>query len=129
MPEDALLHQLAQRGLDIAGLPPVGQAGRQPPRQTQAVVEGFEQDGPAIRTRVGLVELPTMGCDSPWHSKVTCAIQSVAIEPPGVRATKRLDTASIAPLRGSVALLLHRSRIKRARTIGRGLSLVPEVLQ
>src|SRR5512132_4088329 len=58
----------------------------------------------------------TMGCDSPWHSKVTCAIQSVAIEPPGVWATKRLNTASIAPLRGSVAVLFHRSRIKRAST-------------
>jgi hypothetical protein len=56
-----------------------------------------------------------MGCDTPWKPTVTCAIQSVAIEPPGVRATKRLDTASIALLRGSVAVLFHRSCIKRAR--------------
>src|SRR5712691_4992822 len=46
---------------------------------------------------------------SPW--KVTCGIQAVAIEPPRVSAAKRVDTASIAPSRGSVALLSHRSRI------------------
>src|SRR4029453_5729916 len=54
--EDALLHQLDQRVLDLARLPAVGQAGPQPPRQSEAVVEGLEQHGPAIRTRVGLVE-------------------------------------------------------------------------
>src|SRR5713101_5350214 len=46
---------------------------------------------------------------SPW--KVTCGIQAVAIEPPRVSAAKRVDTASIAPSSGSVALLSHRSRI------------------
>src|SRR5712692_5906113 len=51
---------------------------------------------------------------SPW--KVTCGIQAVAIEPPRVSAAKRVDTASIAPSRGSVALLSHRSRIIQART-------------
>src|SRR5712691_10337895 len=50
---------------------------------------------------------------SPW--KVTCGIQSVAIEPPRVGAVKRLDTASIAPARGSVALLFHLSRIFQVR--------------
>src|SRR6266849_3359849 len=50
---------------------------------------------------------------SPW--KVTCGIQAVAIEPPRVSAAKRVDTASIAPSRGSVALLSHRSRIIQAR--------------
>src|SRR5712691_11316178 len=49
---------------------------------------------------------------SPW--KVTCGIQAVAIEPPRVSAAKRVDTASIAPSRGSVALLSHRSRIIQA---------------
>src|SRR5437867_12721072 len=46
---------------------------------------------------------------SPW--KVTCGIQAVAIQPPRVSAAKRVDTASIAPSRGSAALLSHRSRI------------------
>ena len=55
-PEDALLHQLAQRVLDLAGLPPIGQAGRQPSSQPQAVVEGLEQHGPPIRAGVSLVE-------------------------------------------------------------------------
>src|SRR5216683_6817443 len=50
---------------------------------------------------------------SPW--KVTCGIQAVAIEPPRVSAAKRVDTASIAPSSGSVALLSHRSRIIQAR--------------
>jgi len=39
----------------------------------------------------------------------------VAIEPPRLSAVKRPDTASIAPARGSVALLFHRSWIFRAR--------------
>src|SRR6266849_3308972 len=55
---------------------------------------------------------------SPW--KVTCGIQAVAIEPPRVSAAKRVDTASIAPSRGSVALLSHRSRIIQASNTGRG---------
>ncbi len=46
--------------------------------------------------------------------RVLCAIQAVAIEPPRLCASKRLDTASIAPASGSVALLFHRSRIIRA---------------
>src|SRR6266581_4507471 len=50
---------------------------------------------------------------SPW--KVTCVIQSVAIEPPRDGVLKRLDTAFIAPTRGSVALLFHLSRIFQAR--------------
>jgi hypothetical protein len=41
--------------------------------------------------------------------KVTWVIQSVAIEPPLVSASKRVDTASIAPASGSVALLFHLS--------------------
>src|SRR6266545_3004920 len=49
---------------------------------------------------------------SPW--KVTWVIQSVAIEPPCDGVLKRLDTAFIAPARGSVALLFHRSRIFQA---------------
>src|SRR6266545_7424755 len=50
---------------------------------------------------------------SPW--KVTWVIQSVAIEPPCDGVLKRLDTAFIAPARGSVALLFHRSRIFQAK--------------
>jgi hypothetical protein len=40
---------------------------------------------------------------------VSCAIQSVATEPPPTCALKRLDNASIARLRGSVALVSQRS--------------------
>src|SRR6266511_4665789 len=53
---------------------------------------------------------------SPW--KVTWVIQSVAIEPPCDGVLKRLDTAFIAPARGSVALLFHRSRIFQVRGMG-----------
>src|SRR6266436_3464878 len=49
---------------------------------------------------------------SPW--KITWVIQSVAIEPPRDGVLKRLDTAFIAPTRGSVALLFHLSRIFQA---------------
>src|SRR5713226_8919678 len=47
--------------------------------------------------------------------KVICAIQSVAIEPPRRGVRKRLVTAFIAHLRGSVALLFHFSRIIQAK--------------
>src|SRR5258708_6076716 len=46
---------------------------------------------------------------------VTCAIQSVAIEPPSRGASKRPITAFIAHLRDSMAVLSHRSRIIQAR--------------
>src|SRR5213593_1298360 len=57
---------------------------------------------------------------SPW--KVTCAIQSVAIEAPRLRASKCLNNASIALASGSVALLFHLSRIFR---LGCGVSGEP----
>jgi hypothetical protein len=56
-PVDAPPHQLDQLVLDLAGLPRVGQAGRQPPGHHQAVVERLEQHRPPIRTGVGLAEL------------------------------------------------------------------------
>src|SRR3989442_10519894 len=51
---------------------------------------------------------------NPSPRKITWVIQSVAIEPPRDGVLKRLDTASIAPASGSVALLFHLSRIIRA---------------
>src|SRR2546425_6523419 len=49
------------------------------------------------------------------NSNVTCAIQSVAIEPPSRGASERPITAFIAHLRDSMAVLSHRSRIIQAR--------------
>src|SRR5438046_2711111 len=56
----------------------------------------------------------TTGLPFGSNRNVTCAIQAVAIEPPRLSASKRPDTASIAPASGSVALVFHRSRIIQA---------------
>ena len=49
------------------------------------------------------------GYTVPWN--VTWVIQPVTIELPGVGVVKRRDTDSIAPARGSAALLFDLSRI------------------
>src|SRR5947209_9364402 len=59
----------------------------------------------------------TTGLPFGSNRNVTCAIQAVAIEPPRLSASKRPDTASIAPASGSVALVFHRSRIIQARGV------------
>src|SRR6266849_6310702 len=56
----------------------------------------------------------TIGFALGSNPNVTCGIQAVAIEPPRVSAVKRVDTASIAPARDSVALFFHCSRIFQA---------------
>src|SRR5947209_17887741 len=57
----------------------------------------------------------TTGLPFGSNRNVTCATQAVAIEPPRLSASKRSDTASIAPASGSVALVFHRSRIIQVR--------------
>ena len=46
---DALPHQRDQLVLDLAGLPPVGQTGRQPLGNPQAVVQGLEQHRASVQ--------------------------------------------------------------------------------
>src|SRR5438309_12085514 len=62
----------------------------------------------------GMSNAATTGLPFGSNRNVTCAIQAVAIEPPRLSASKRPDTASIAPASGSVALVFHRSRIIQA---------------
>src|SRR6266403_310043 len=53
----SLAYQIPDRVLDFARLPCIHDATRQPLRQAQSLVTGFQQDGPTIGTAVALVEL------------------------------------------------------------------------
>src|SRR5439155_13822756 len=76
--------------------------------QGQALVVHRHDDGqaaaPGVHGRhysVGVAWLNRIitGWRSPWNSNVACAIPSAAIESPRATGSKRLITASIAPLR------------------------------
>src|SRR5947207_12588349 len=55
--EHSLRHQLAQRMIDLAGLPLVSQAGGQSSHQSIAAIGGLQQQGSAVRTPLALIEL------------------------------------------------------------------------
>ena len=55
-PVDALPHQFDQRVVDLARLPRIAQAARQPLGHPQPVIHSLEQQGPTIRAGVGLIE-------------------------------------------------------------------------
>src|SRR3989441_8248120 len=74
----------------------------------------FSRIRPPSELASGVSNATTTGLSFGSNWNVTCAIQAVAIEPPRLGASKRPDTASIAPARDSVALLFHRSRIIQA---------------
>ena len=116
-PVDALPHQLDQLVLHLAGLPSVGQAGRQPLRQAQAVVEGLERLGASIRTRVGLVEPGDDGRPQPLefegHLRYTVCSHRASWRS-GYEASRHRFYSTVEGLGGCS---LHRSRINRARNI------------
>src|SRR2546425_13130443 len=78
----------------------------------------FSRIRPPSELASGVSNATTTGLSFGSNWNVTCAIQAVAIEPPRLSASKRPDTASIAPARDSVALPSHRSRIIQARVHG-----------
>src|SRR5437773_5799947 len=55
--EHSLRHQLAQRMIDLAGLPLFSQAGGQSSHQSIAVIGSLQQQGSAVRTPLALIEL------------------------------------------------------------------------
>lgn len=55
-PKDTLTEQLEALVLDLAGLPEIDEAGRHPLGQLELGIEAFEQDGAAVRARIGHVE-------------------------------------------------------------------------
>src|SRR5216117_3324421 len=75
----------------------------------------FSRIRPPSELASGVSNAATTGLPFGSNRNVTCAIQAVAIEPPRLSASKRPDTASIAPASGSVALVFHRSRIIQAK--------------
>jgi len=98
--------QLERLMLDLARLPLVLETRGQPLGQPEVGIDPLQQD----RAAVGAGVLRVEGCDDgfPFGSKlnVTCAIQSVAIEPPSGGASKRPITAFIAHLRDSMGSLV-----------------------
>src|SRR3989475_12025670 len=83
----------------------------------------FSRIRPPSELASGVSNATTTGLSFGSNWNVTCAIQAVAIEPPRLSASKRPDTASIAPASGSVALVFHRSRIIQANGLPAGGAL------
>src|SRR5256886_16889578 len=67
----------------------------------------FSRIRPPSELASGVSNAATTGLPFGSNRNVTCAIQAVAIEPPRLRASKRPDTASIAPASGSVGLFFY----------------------
>jgi hypothetical protein len=118
-PKHPLPDQVPERVQHLAGLAPVPDRRGQAPGQAKPIVDPLQQQGSAVRAGVRLVEPGDDRLEIPWTCSVVCVTQAVAIEPPRARASKRFGTASIAPLRGSVALPSHPSRVIRARPVRR----------
>ena len=71
--EHALRQQLAQRVIDLAGLPPVSQASGQPPDQSVAAVSSLQQNGSAIGTAIQLIELQhNWPSENLWEQHTLC---------------------------------------------------------
>jgi hypothetical protein len=108
-PEDTLPQQLDRLVLDLARFPGVVETGGRRAVRPSWVSRALNSTKPPSVLASGRSKRATAGFTNPSPWKVTWVIQSVAIEPPLVRASKRVDTASIAPASGSVALLFHLS--------------------
>src|SRR5207245_5886790 len=108
-PEDALPQQIPERVRHLAGLATVADRAGQLPRQPEPIVDRFQQDGAAVGTGLRLVEPGDDRPRNPVDPERAVRYTGCSHRASAFGALKRLDTAFIAPMSGSVALLFHRS--------------------
>jgi hypothetical protein len=106
--KDPLPDQIPHRMRNLPRLPRIRQRLGHSLGLAQSLVHRLEQDQPTVRTGVGHVEPGQNRRPQALVSEGQLGYRICRHRVPRVRATKRLDTASIAPMRDPVALVFHR---------------------